>query len=190
MPDIVKPLVWLIGFLYYITVYQVFTLFGNLYWLTRILFSGKLPAILRQMKEAKARLVTPTMMTAEIAKFQYCYDGLTLTGLFQKWPTWQACMIVFFYRGLCGNCEEAANYSKWCFKQWMKVSKAPNTSMKLKVMIPYDTFLRVFKSIHFVTVMTNERGEDAVFSNGTIFGMPAKQFAVQFTGTNKVMFLF
>jgi len=168
-----KSLVFVVGWLYIIFPLSFFTICANAYWLTRLLFSGKIKETRDKIRAVKKELLSITDLNREYAKFSYQFDGVTKTGIFAMWPTWIPCIAVMFYRGLSDNCDGAEHYCRWLFKTLKANSRIFDDLVVKKVIyVPYKLEAKSFKTVHYFCIVGSryelKHNDYACYSNGKV----------------------
>jgi hypothetical protein len=168
--------VFILSWIYTLTFWALFTIFGNLYWLFKMLIKFELINTLVKRKEIKNKIINIKSLILEYASFKYMYDGIIKdeTSIFSKWPTWGALSLVSIYREKRGNCEDSSFYFKFLKKALVKNSPEYKNKIKDKLVIYVNYFWNEGMMPHWFikTIMTDvegyNNGDVVCFSSGVV----------------------
>ncbi len=131
------PIVFIIGWLYILTLLQVFNIIANAYWLIKLIISGKYKAQLEGLRHIKHGIKSIADVEREYKLYNFIFDGITKGGLFKKWPTWIPLPIVFLAKERKDNCDGSQSWLSWLMKQLHKNDKSSDRyKYKQKIFVP------------------------------------------------------
>ena len=152
----------------------------------RILFSGKIKETRKQMKNISQSILTFRDIQYHYNKFKYRFDGLYNVGerwgdmnkVFSVWPTWEPLPIVFFFRRLKGNCDDAVIFGQWLFRQLNKNNKQERKQFKTRKSIYVQYSPLNLKRTHYVLqVVSKPNRKYKTLSNGRVFDYDRDEYA-------------
>jgi len=138
--------VWLFGVVYRYTIQAFWDGVFNAYYLIRMRLdctSGKSWADItvqrRKLLEEGSKSFNALVKAME--KFQYSYDGIVykapkLLKFLEMWPTWTCTVRVLLYKGMKGNCQDAAHLACVLLRRIVKAH--PEIYFKKDVYIPLN----------------------------------------------------
>lgn len=174
--DVAKLIVFIIAWVFMVLVTFFNTILGNLWHLGRMLVTWKLIAAIKLKRKISKSVTTFDKLKKEVAPFKYEFDGPLKKGIFSMFPTWVPLIIVFLDRNKTDNCDGAAHYTMWLWRQ-LKKNKPTITkvlSLKHNIYVPYIIWRKkdgkrelMFWKVHYVVIVTNhETCKLSMLSNG------------------------
>ena len=154
--------------IYVWTLLPLFSLFGNSYWLIRMLVTGKTKVVLADMRQtAICAAADWGNLMAQYKRFAYRFDGIfNVTGVFGMWPTWIPLPIVFFAKSLNDNCDGADVYARWLINKFNTGNgRLPQYKVKAKRAIYVPTAIKNLAHVHYITTTDN----GYIFSSGHVY---------------------
>lgn len=113
-----SKIVWFLAWVYRCTFQLVFNVLANLYWLIRIVVTGKFMQAVEKSNVVYAQGKDFAHAREVFEVFKYRYKGLVEKApkwlkVFTMWPTWTAMRTVLAHRDLHGNCQDATQLANW-----------------------------------------------------------------------------
>jgi len=172
---IIVPM-FVLSWVYTMTLWLAFTICGNIYWLARMVVTLKLMKAIKTKKEIKSRIISLKELIKEYTTFNYRLDGIVDKSktIFDKYPTWGALPLVSIFRGKEGNCEDSMIYFLFLKRCLIKNSPEYCGTIKARISIYMNYFLWERISPHwFIEAKMNgtplyNDGDTVCFSSGYV----------------------
>lgn len=176
------PIVFIISWLYIITLLSFFNIMANSFWLIKMFILGTFSEKRKELKNIAAGIKTIADVEREYKLYKYVYDGITKDGVFGKWPTWIPLPIVFLAKNRQDNCDGSYAWLRWLMKQFKKNNKnAARFKYERKIYVPIMPWK--LDKVHYIGVVTdlNSTIENAYkcYSSGKITSELYDQLALR-----------